>query len=74
MTEQEFGKYCQLIAESGEWGGEPEVSGVRVGSRLSFGRIRLWGVFRLVKYLSPIVLSRGSRMFPLKHARADLKT
>lgn len=26
MTDQEFGKYCQLIAESGEWGGEPEVS------------------------------------------------
>ena len=26
ITEKGFHKYCQLVAESGEWGGEPEVS------------------------------------------------
>lgn len=25
MTEQEFTKYCFNVAETGEWGGEPEV-------------------------------------------------
>jgi OTU domain-containing protein 6 len=30
ITEQEFKKYCSLVAETGEWGGEPEVC------RLSF--------------------------------------
>lgn len=67
MTEQEFGKYCQLIAESGEWGGEPEVSRVRSRLRLRFGRIRLRGVF------SPIVISCGGRNWPSEHARATLE-
>jgi OTU domain-containing protein 6 len=26
MTDQGFEKYCRLVAETGEWGGEPEVS------------------------------------------------
>ncbi|WRT63454.1 uncharacterized protein IL334_000359 [Kwoniella shivajii] len=25
MTEKDFKKYCQLVAETGEWGGEPEI-------------------------------------------------
>lgn len=25
MTEKDFKKYCKLVAETGEWGGEPEV-------------------------------------------------
>jgi OTU domain-containing protein 6 len=25
MTEPQFKKYCSLVAETGEWGGEPEV-------------------------------------------------
>lgn len=26
MTEKQFKKYCKNVAETGEWGGEPEVS------------------------------------------------
>jgi len=26
MTEKEFSKYCKNVRETGEWGGEPEVS------------------------------------------------
>jgi hypothetical protein len=26
MSEKDFKKYCSLVAETGEWGGEPEVS------------------------------------------------
>jgi OTU domain-containing protein 6 len=26
LTTKEFQKYCKLVAETGEWGGEPEVS------------------------------------------------
>lgn len=25
MTPEQFQKYCSLVAETGEWGGEPEV-------------------------------------------------
>jgi len=28
MTDKGFEKYCRLVAETGEWGGEPEVSHV----------------------------------------------
>lgn len=26
LSTKEFRKYCKLVAETGEWGGEPEVS------------------------------------------------
>jgi hypothetical protein len=26
MTDEGFSKYCRMVAETGEWGGEPEVS------------------------------------------------
>jgi OTU domain-containing protein 6 len=26
MTDKGFEKYCRMVAETGEWGGEPEVS------------------------------------------------
>jgi OTU domain-containing protein 6 len=26
ISEKDFKKYCKLVAETGEWGGEPEVS------------------------------------------------
>jgi OTU domain-containing protein 6 len=28
MNDKGFEKYCRLVAETGEWGGEPEVSRV----------------------------------------------
>lgn len=36
MTDAGFEKYCRMVAETGEWGGEPEVSLLPVP--LSFNR------------------------------------
>lgn len=52
MTELEFKKYCQNVAETGEWGGEPEIQALS----------RAFNVpIHVVQRGPPIVVSHGGK-------------
>lgn len=42
MTEKEYGRYCDNVANTGEWGGEPEVSVATLGGNKRNQQCRLW--------------------------------
>ena len=41
ITTKEFKKYCRLVAETGEWGGEPEVSRYGSGDHMDVDKLTL---------------------------------